>query len=182
MMVMSALVLAGAFQLFRIGPYTPMWPVEMARAEPSGDGACATIMIANVLMENRESQPLRDLIGKEQPDVLFIVENDHWWSRELQPLAADYGTVIDQPQDDTYGLLFMTRLPSADVRLRHLTNSTIPSVRASLSLPGGENFSFFGLHPLPPRLGQETDVRDHELTVVAQEVRRQEGPATSGAI
>ncbi len=175
-----ALMLATAFQAWRMVTYTQLWPVEMASAESEGGDACVSIMIANVLMENRESQRLRELIDAEQPDILFIVENDGWWSRELASISARYPLVIDEPKDNTYGLLFMTSLSAGDVELRHLSEPDIPSIRAALKLPSGQGFTFYGLHPTPPRLGQDTDVRDHELTRVAREVREAQRPSIVG--
>lgn len=134
-------------------------------------GSCVKIMVSNVYMENRESGALLDLLEQEQPDIAFIVENDEWWSDELRPVSSQYRSVIDQPLDNTYGLLFMTNLAADDIQLRHLTAPTIPSIRADLRLPNGDLFHFFGLHPKPPRPGQDTDLRDHELAVVAREVR-----------
>jgi len=178
--ILIALLTATAFHAWRIMVYTPVWPTEMASADTTDSDSCATVMIANVLMENRESQDLLTLISEKDPDILFIVENDSWWSRELHPVTSSYQYSIDQPQDDTYGLLFMTRLVAEDVQLRQLTDPSIPSVRASLELASGQGFNFFGLHPKPPRFGQDTTLRDHELMVVADEVRSEDGPSIVG--
>lgn len=178
--ITGALVLAAAFQAWRIVAYTPLWPTEMASAETKNGDACVTVMIANVLMDNRQSGRIRDLISSEEPDIVFIVENDSWWSDELQTLSSRYETVIDQPQNNTYGLLFMTNLPADDVQLRFLSEPEIPSIRAAVQLPDGQWFNFYGLHPKPPRLGQDTDVRDHELTVVAKEIRQEKRASIVG--
>jgi len=175
-----ALIMATTFHAWRIIVYTPVWPTEMAITDMTNSDSCVTVMIANVLMENRESQDLLRLISEKDPDILFIVENDSWWSRELHPVTSGYEYSIDQPQENTYGLLFMTRLVAQDVQLRQLTDPSIPSIRASLRLASGQVFNFFGLHPKPPRLGQDTTLRDHELMVVADEVRGENRPSIVG--
>ncbi len=174
------LILAAAFHAWRIIAYTPVWPVEMADVELADIDDCITVMIANVYMENRQSHELLDLITEIDPDILFIVENDAWWSRELHSVSASYDVVLDQPQNNTYGLLFMTNLVAENVQRRHLSDPSIPSILASLQVPSGEAFNFYGLHPKPPRLGQDTDIRDHELMVVAKEVRRENQPSIVG--
>ena len=137
-------------------------------------------MVANVLMENRRSQAIIDTIASRQPDIVFIVENDQWWSDQLADTADDHAHVLDQPQDNTYGLLFMTRLDADEVKLRNITNEAIPSLRARLRLGSGARFTFHGLHPKPPRLDQDTDLRDRELTRVAAEVRDDDGHSIVG--
>ena len=176
----GALVIATAFHAWRIAPYTLPWPLEIATARVDEHDACVSILIANVLMENRQSKVMLNLLRREKPDIVFVVENDSWWSDQLNPLKSEYATVIDNPLDNTYGLLFMTRLDSDDVQLRHLTNPNIPSVRARLHLPSGEPFTFHGLHPKPPRIGQDSDLRDHELMTIARQVRQEDSASIVG--
>lgn len=178
--VSLALVVAVAFQVLRIAPYTPIWQADMMSASNFNEDSCVSVLVANVFMENRRAEAVKQLIQGEQPDIVLILETDDWWSDALNDTRQSYSTVIDEPMDNTYGLLFMTSLASNGVELRHLTNPAIPSVKASLRLPSGIPFTFIGLHPEPPRIGQDTDMRDHELTVAAYEIRNGGGSYVVG--
>ena len=173
--VSFTLMLAMVLQGWRIAPYTPFWQVDMVTASDPDVNRCVSVLVANVFMENRRSEAIKQLIADEQPDIAFILETDNWWSNALKDTSASYASVIDEPLDNTYGLLFMTQLKSDRIELRHLSSPNIPSIQASLRLPSGEPFTFIGLHPEPPRIGQDSDLRDHELTVAAREIRDEGG-------
>ncbi|MEZ5739686.1 MAG: endonuclease/exonuclease/phosphatase family protein [Burkholderiaceae bacterium] len=166
-----------AVQLAKIIPYTPVWPLEVDPVAADESHACIKILTSNVKMENRQSAALRDMIEREKPDVALILENDQWWSDQLAQVTKSYPHVLDQPQDNTYGLLFLTTLDPGLLEIRHLSDPAIPSVRATLSLESGERIVFYGVHPTPPRIGQDTDLRDHELILVAQDIRSDDRPS-----
>ena len=147
----------------------------MVPADNPDIDSCVSVLVANIFMENRQAEAIKQLIEEEQPDIALILEIDGWWSEALRETRERYRVVINEPLDNTYGLLFMTQLASDNIELRHLSSPNIPSIRASLRLPSGKPFTFTGLHPEPPRIGQDTDLRDHELTVVAREIRDEGG-------
>ena len=159
-----------------IVPFTPLIAAEVASVKdiasvvPPRD--CVSVLLANVYMKNRDPEPLIQTIGQQNPDIVFVVENDSWWSEQLAPVAERYTTVVDHPLDNTYGLLFMTRLNADHVSVEHLIEEDIPSVTALLRLPDSQRrFHFHGLHPEPPMIGQDSTPRDQELIYVAERVR-----------
>lgn len=178
--VSIVLAIALVFQCWRIAPYTLLWQTDMVSTTHLDINSCVSVLVANVFMENRRSDTIRQLIADEQPDIALILETDNWWSKALKETSDNYTSVIDEPLDNTYGLLFMTQLESDGIELRHLSSPNIPSIRASLRLPSGAPFTFIGLHPEPPRIGQDTDLRDHELTVTANEIRDNGGSFVVG--
>lgn len=168
-----AVLLAAAtlWQGISMLPYTPLGGVDVASITEPEAGDCVGVLVANVYMENQRHAAVRETIEREDPDIVFVVENDRRWSAALEPLIERYPHVLDEPLDNTYGLLFMTRLDVDRMQLRHLVDDSIPSVRARLRLPSGDPFTFYGVHPKPPRVAQDTDQRDLELTLVAREIR-----------
>jgi endonuclease/exonuclease/phosphatase (EEP) superfamily protein YafD len=158
-----------AYQAWRIRPYTPLSRTEMAFADASGDGHDVRLIAANVLMENDEHAKLVGLIEQVDPDVLFLMETDARWAEALEPLLARYPTVVREPRDDYYGLVFATRLATRKARVVRLSTDTTPSVLAELVAPDGETvFRFVGLHPRPPVPGEDTDERDAQVLHAAR--------------
>ena len=175
----AGLVAALAYQLACIYPFTRLVSPQAVAAEA---GACrsaagVSIMIANVLESNRATAPVLDLVAAQDPDLLLLVETDAAWAEALEPLKARYPYVVAQPQDNTYGLMFYSKLPLTDPQVRFLLQDDVPSVRAGVTLRSGQTFTFFGVHPRPPHPGQSSAPRDAELILVAREVKAEGRPA-----
>lgn len=159
-----------AIQALRVLPFSRLWrrDMEMAPGVERGD---VTILASNVLMENEDASRLAELIEAENPDAVLLMETDARWRRALEPALAGYPTVVDEPKDNHYGIVFATRLEAADARVVHLTPDETPSVFAELRDAAGRTFRFVGLHPRPPVPGQDTEERDTQMAYAARFAR-----------
>jgi endonuclease/exonuclease/phosphatase (EEP) superfamily protein YafD len=137
-------------------------------AAAAAPGRDLTLLAANVLMENREHHRLAGLIERVDPDVVLLMETDRAWVEAMEPVLARYPTVLREPRDDHYGMVFATRLAAREARVMRLTTAEVPSVYAEMEAPGGEVFRFVGLHPRPPMPGDDTDERDAEVLYAAR--------------
>lgn len=164
----AAVVLQGA----RIVPFTPLWRRCEAVAVAAGDGPVVSLLIANVLMTNREPELLIARVEALAPDLLLVIEADDWWREALAPLDEAYPHRVERPQEDTYGMLLFSRLPLRDTEVRFLVEESVPSIRCRVEIPGLGSAVFYGLHPRPPVPHETTDTteRDAELLLVAREV------------
>ena len=180
--LVPALALAAccAYHAWRIAPFTPLWPLQVAEVEADDDLRCVSVLFANVLMENGDKQAVADLIRDRRPDVVLLLETDAAWVSALEDLTAEFETALLQPQQDHYGLMFLTNLKAREAAIRTVVEPRIPSVRAELTLRSGDRFMFYGLHPEPPVMGNDTDERDAELVLVARDVKRDAMPAIVG--
>ncbi|ODA66719.1 Endonuclease/Exonuclease/phosphatase family protein [Methyloligella halotolerans] len=166
----ALLVPAVLYQALRIWPFTPLMPASrLSQARP--EDPTFSVLIANVKQTNRKAEGLLHLLKTYDPDLVFIVEIDDWWKSQLQPVAERYPHVTALPQDNGYGVLFMTRLTIETCEIRRLVREEIPSLRAKLGLASGDSFWFYGLHPEPPGPAQDAEDRDAELMIVAREMR-----------
>ena len=164
--VVAALVLAAGWQAWRLYPYTVFAPVEVARADTVrgiDPRSCFTILGLNVLQSNRDYAATLTTIEREQPDILLLMETDRRWERALAPVLRRYPHRLLRPIDNTYGMLFATRLPVLSARIENITDRNTPSVYARLKTRSGEAFGYLGLHPRPPRTGQDTSARDAKI-------------------
>ncbi|KQN26321.1 hypothetical protein ASE86_09335 [Sphingomonas sp. Leaf33] len=164
--------LASAWQLYRIFPYTPLAPTELAFADDvsARDGQCFSVLSLNVLQTNRDYDRTARLIDRVRPDILLLMETDARWAQALAPQLRRYPHRIDRPLDNTYGILFATRLPMQSGRVETIAERDTPSIDAVLS--AGTPFRIIALHPRPPLPGQDTHARDAEIAIAARRAAR----------
>ena len=165
LLVAAAMLLAGGYQLWRIFPYTPFARPEVRLAEEAPNAI--RIVSSNVLMENRRHDLVLEMISAFDPDILLLMETDRTWVDALEPALSRYPTVLREPLDNHYGMVFATRLAARDARIVRLTSDDTPSVFAELVGPEGAAFRFVGLHPRPPVPGESTKDRDAQILYAA---------------
>lgn len=153
------LAIAAAWQLYRIYPYTPLAATEVAFSDAVSlpEDQCFSIVSFNVLQSNRDYDRTLAMLGRTDPDILLLLETDAGWKAALEPILSQYPSRLDRPLDNTYGLIFATRLPMADARIEDIAEADTPSVTARLT--AGAPFRLIGLHPRPPHPGQDTEER-----------------------
>ena len=169
--VIAVLIAAAACQIGRTLPYTPLAAVQVESGEPCASPSTVRLLIANVEYDNHDSDRLLALVREVDPDVVLLLEPGARWEARMRQLERGWPHVVRQPQEDTWGLLLYSRLALIDPEIRFLVEPDIPSVRTRLVLRSGEQVWLYGLHPRPPRPGDDTDERDTELAIVAREIR-----------
>jgi endonuclease/exonuclease/phosphatase (EEP) superfamily protein YafD len=174
-----ALALFGciAYQLAIILPYTRLWRAEMPASRMPPNDRTLSFLVVNVLMSNREADRLLALVHAHAPDLVLALETDNWWCQHFGQLQ-EYAFKLEHPQDNTYGMLVLSKLELVEPELRFLLKPDVPSVRTGLRLRSGELVTLYGLHPEPPSPTEadSSAPRDAELVLVAREVAEAEGP------
>jgi endonuclease/exonuclease/phosphatase (EEP) superfamily protein YafD len=165
------LCLCIVYLVFKISPYTFLNRREMKRVKAAGD--TISIFAANVYQENREYAKLLAQIRQTDPDIIFLLETDRHWAAALNELKDTYKYHLEEPIDNTYGLLFYTKHKLVKGNVVHLVKNDIPSIDVILELPSGQPVQLYGLHPEPPVPGENlyATAKDKELMKVALKVR-----------
>jgi endonuclease/exonuclease/phosphatase (EEP) superfamily protein YafD len=162
---------AAAVQCWRIYPYFGFAPTEMAMAAATSPGtSCLTVLGLNVLQRNHDHEPTLRLIERVKPDILFLMETDAGWAAALAPALKSYPHRLLRPLDNTYGLIFASRLPVKWALTKDTTEQNTPTVYGRLATRDGKEFNFIGLHPRPPLPGQNTTLRDRKIGLAAKTV------------
>lgn len=164
------MIAAGGYQMWRIFPYTPFAAVEMNAA--ADHPHAIKILSANVLMENDRHDALLKLIDSYDPDILLLMETDQTWIDALAPALERYATVLREPKENYYGMVFATRLDVDEARIVYLSDRNTPTTFAQMSGPDATTFRFVGLHPRPPLPGQSTQERDAQIYYAARFARK----------
>ena len=177
---MMSLVAAVAYQARRIWPYTPLHRKQVADASrPADDGNHhVSLMVANVLMYNRDASRLLGLVRYLQPDIVLAVETDEWWLSQLARIEAEYPYTCHAPLPNTYGMLVFSRLPLREPQIRYILDPDIPSFHGCVVLPNGVAVNLHFLHPKPPapQESKNSARRDAELLVVGKIIEQHNGP------
>lgn len=168
--LLAGSLVALGWQISHFLAYLPPYPKQVASAANCPPGRQFSLLNANVLMTNRDYPALLRLVEQRQPDVLLLLETDKAWANAVEPLKRTYPYEISEVIPNTYGLIFMSRLPMTG-RIRHRLQPDIPSADATVRLAGGSDIKVHALHPEPPLPGDDSGERDAELVMVGRQVR-----------
>jgi len=153
-----------------IVPYTVFVPKELKSASKAN--ADVTVLVSNVYQPNESYNSVLDLIKKENPDIVFLVETNDKWAKECAMLDEMYEYSLKHPLDNMYGLLFYTNLKMISGEIQFRVKDDIPSVKCQLRLNNGQEILFYGVHPEPPSPTENyrSTERDAELYLLAKEI------------
>ena len=171
--VASALVISIIYLAYKIWPYTVFSRKEMKRLRSTDTSTELKIFSANVLQENTQYSKLLQQIRKCDPDIIFLLETNSAWDEAMRALEKDYPYSLLAPRENTYGLLFYSRLKVDKSELMFLVKDDIPSINIVIVLPSGQKVQLWGLHPEPPVPGEAlySTAKDKELMKVALKVK-----------
>ena len=174
--LLAVLIVCVVYQIVRIWPYTPLYPVQSVQAENPAKEKSFRLVASNVLQTNRESERWLHVIREAEPDLVLVTEADVWWRDQIQSLREELPYGVEEPIDNTYGILLYSRWPLLNAEVREVVEDSIPSIWGAFELPSGDTVEFAFIHPRPPQPADDTDNRDAELVLVAREVEEHAGP------
>lgn len=173
-----ALLAAGVlYSVWRLAPYQPVWPTDIADAGQCPADARLSVLVANLLQSNDQHERALRVLSAASADVMVLLEVDDSWLAALRPLTDRYAHRVLEPRDNTYGMAVFSRLPLSDTRTLSTFGDDTPLVTGVLRMPDGKAVRLWAIHPRPPRPTQDTADRDAELLMTARKVRAQAGPA-----
>lgn len=109
-----------------------------------------SILLANVKMNNRKSQPLIDLIDQKKPDIVLAMEVDKWWNKELKVLENEFPYSQKSINEEAYGLILYSKFPLEMEAVDYLNNEKVPSFETIISLTNEKKIILHSIHPVPP--------------------------------
>lgn len=175
---LAILALCIFHQIYMMFPYTRFASKQVQSSRHSEKDSSISLLFANVLMDNRSSEILKKNIRELNPEIILTVETDDWWREELKEFEKTHPFTTHQPQPNTYGMLFYSRLEVLHSEIRFLIEDDIPSIHARVKLVSGQEVELHCLHPRPPfptEAAKSTE-RDAELLVVGKEIKGEKLP------
>lgn len=160
-----------AFQFSKVIRFTPFVDVELLDSSATvRKENQLLIYTANVLQENKEGDKLFEEIIERQPDLILFTETNDRWSDDInKKIGAQYAFKLEEPRNNTYGMILFSKFPLEDAQVKYLVDEEIPSIHAKVRMANGNLFQLYAIHPTPPmpqHNDRSTD-RDTELMKVA---------------
>ncbi len=162
------MVLAVINQLVHVYKFTPLVPAQALRSKLKAPKNTFGFMISNVRMSNKKYDKFLKVVKENDPDLLLINEPNQKWADEISELDERYPYSIKKPLENTYGMILYSKFKLSNVDIRYLVEEGIPSFYTVVELPTGKQFDLFTVHPQPPHLHHDTDLREAELLTVAK--------------
>ncbi len=152
--------------------FTPAWRAQsLPFSGAPDDPSVIRVIAANVKMSNQEYSRLADLVRERDPHIAIFMETNSRWLAELAPLKARMPFSVEQPQENSYGMILFSRLELVEPQVRFLILPEIPSISTAVALPDGREFRLHVLHPEPPIPSEDTLGRDGALILTAREAK-----------
>ncbi len=175
--LMVVLSLATIFQAVLIYPYTPLAKVQTLKSSNSNENITLRIFINNVRMYNKKFENVIEAIEKVDPDIILLMETDSLWVENLRALEKSHPYKLLEPLDNTYGIVFYSRLKLHNASVKHLVEDYIPSIHCTVELKSGDKVNVYCLHPSPPTPKTDTEERDAEIVMVGKTVKQSGQPS-----
>ncbi|MDZ4723146.1 MAG: endonuclease/exonuclease/phosphatase family protein [candidate division Zixibacteria bacterium] len=161
------------FQSMSMYPYTLLSKVQVQKCVISPGLSTISLLVANVLMNNRNTEQLLSIIQEKNPDLVLTLETNQWWQERLKFLDESYPYSVSHLLDNFYGMFLQSRLELINPTVEFLIEKNVPSIHSIVRLSSGEHIELHCLHPKPPS-PTENDTsteRDAELLIVAKSVK-----------
>jgi endonuclease/exonuclease/phosphatase (EEP) superfamily protein YafD len=170
-LILACNLLTLVLQSVWIYPYTVFAPKEV-KSTTLGANSSLRIMSANVLMSNRNSQPLINLVKEHSPDLFVTLESDVWWQQQMESLHDAYPYRISCPKDNRYGMHVFSKYKIIKHHICELVSKDIPSIHLLFENADGVVMQGHFIHPEPPSPTEKdtSRPRDSELIMVAKAV------------
>lgn len=177
LILMLVLGVATIYQAFLIYPYTPFAKVQTLKSHGTDENVRLRLFVNNVRMVNKHTDKVLREIEKCDPDIIVLMEPDKKWEEAVKSLEEKYHYILKEPLENTYGILFYSRLKLYNAEIKYLVDKEIPSVHATVELRSGDKIKMHCLHPLPPTPHSDTEERDAEIVMVGKEVKKSGEPS-----
>ena len=161
--LLGAMILALAYHIKVIYPFSPLHSKEVEGT--SNADRSVSFLTANVRMSNKTTHKLLRLIDEYDPDCITLTEVDQYWTDAFESLHQRYPHRQLQPQDNTYGLNFYSKIPFLEANTNFLVEDDIPSFH--LKLDWEEPLQVICLHPRPPAPWTTEENKDMEVILAA---------------
>ena len=174
---MGALAICTIYLSGKVLPFTPLGK-KMIDTVPFDKPRGIHLLVGNVYQYNENYQKAVDLINGSKPDLVFLVETDKAWENGMSSIEKHYPFCIKIPQDNTYGLLFYSKLEIVRQEIHYLIDDEIPSLELDMKLRNGEIITVYAIHPTPPVPGENTESteRDAEILIVGKKSNENKRP------
>jgi endonuclease/exonuclease/phosphatase (EEP) superfamily protein YafD len=166
-----ALAAAASFSALPVLPYLAFRNDAIAAAPVSRP--TIKLLSANVLYENHSATRLLEIVRKESPDMVLLVEYTPEWAAQVDELRAAYPYRLEGPIKSPWGIAFFSRFAFDASKAIPIGPSY--GVQATVRTPDGP-LMVIGAHLASPVTPSRAAVRNSQLDSLAGRVARATAP------
>ncbi|MBT8295670.1 MAG: endonuclease/exonuclease/phosphatase family protein [Gramella sp.] len=162
------LISAILIQSIKIFPYWFGEKTVPDAAQNYPEENAVSVLLANVLIENKKAGKFLKVAKDTDADIMIVMEVNDWWLDALEPLKDDYEFVVEQPNDEAYGMAIYSRLAFKNVQKKYIKHKNVPSYHIKIALESGKEFMLHAVHPVAPMPSDKypDNVGDAEIELV----------------
>ncbi len=143
--------------------------------EPEAGGReTLTLLLANVYIGNDDAKPLIEVVERENPDLVFVLELTPGFREQLAALDADYPHSVADVRHDPYGIGLWSRRPISSSAVLATPPRDLPSLSATVDFAGSA-VTFVGTHPSQPLGDANYRARNLQLAAIGELVAETPG-------
>jgi endonuclease/exonuclease/phosphatase (EEP) superfamily protein YafD len=168
-----ALIINLSYLIYQIIPFTILGKKQIIAARNAKGDNNISLLIANVYQDNKQSESYLKLISECKADVVLMVETNSWWQTQIDVIGDDYPHQLKMPLENTYGMIFYSRLEIRNGSINFLVEDDIPSIAVEVKLKSGQWVKLYCLHPQPPvpQENPRSTERDKEILLIAEKAK-----------
>ncbi len=155
-----------ALSALALAPVVP-WYVGADPAADAPGRPWMRLLVSNVYYANRDHERLLELVARENPDVVGLVEVSERWLRRLEPLRERYPHRYEMPDERHTGLALYSRFPIRDLQELQLRYDSVHAVAATLETPDGDVVILLA-HPASPVSPEYIRRRNAQVAALAE--------------
>jgi len=164
------LVVNLVYLIYLVLPFTVFGVKQIVSSTKTEGENNISLLVANVYQDNRDSKKYLQLIEQCNPAVVLMVETNLWWQQQMDQIGGSYPHQLKMPLENTYGMIFYSRLELRNGSINFLVEDDIPSIQVDVKLKSGQWLRLYCLHPEPPvpQENPRSTERDKEILMVAK--------------
>ncbi len=171
----AALVGSILYQVFKVFPYSSLFPRKRSYAESDGH---VSILAGNVLQTNSCYPDFLNEIKRFDPDLVLAMETNKDWENCLSEIEKIYPHSVKVPMENFYGMHLYSKKKLENVDVRFQIEDDKPSIFFDFPIEGNPPIYFCCLHPAPPSPteNETSKERDAELMMTGNRIRKEDKP------
>ncbi|HUL80982.1 MAG TPA: endonuclease/exonuclease/phosphatase family protein [Gammaproteobacteria bacterium] len=153
----------------------PLLPYVAFAGKPAAavSGPTIKLLSANVLYRNHSATRLLEIVRRESPDVVVLIEYTPEWAQMVDELRANYPHRLEGPGSGAFGIALFSRFELESAAPFDLGDTS--EIEARVRTPRGA-LTLFAVHLRSPTTPWRGQMRNRQLDELATRVARASGP------
>lgn len=150
-------------------------PLSFGGTIVASEKVSVRVLKVNLQVTNSAYDKVKNLIQSASPDILILEEYDKVWREKLDGALDDYPYLTISSWKNGWGIGLYSRMQMENAEARLIKTSPIPFVTAKIIVEG-KPVTLIGSHLQDPLTSVRTNVRNIQLSGLAQVVKKVQNP------